>query len=248
MRNISSLQHPLIKHLVSLREDRHYRYEKQRVLITGLKLIRELSPLFQFRTLVIEENFVPDFSYRAEETVQVPPQVLKKIAGLQKPEALAAELDMPQSQEVSAANFLLVLDGISDPGNLGTLLRTALALGWQGVFFTPGSCDPFNEKAIRAAKGATFKLPLQTGSLVELQKILKRKNFILLAADVTGINLKKCQISSPMALILGNEAHGISPELKQNAKMMSIPMSGPMESLNVATAGAILMFELRGVL
>lgn len=245
MREISSLQHPLVKHLVKLRESREYRYETSRVVISGLKLIQELSSSRPFRTLILEEGFIPSFSCPAVEIYSVPTAVLKKITGLVNPEPIAAELDMPLTQDLSSLNYLLILDGISDPGNLGTLLRTALALGWEGAFLTPGSTDPFNEKAVRAAKGATFKLPVKSGSWQELTALLQEKKYTLYAADAKGKNFSECRISAPIALALGNEAHGLARELTAAAQLLAIPMSGPMESLNVASAGAILMYALR---
>ncbi len=246
LKKISSLQHPYVKHLVRLKDDRDYRLETGRVVVSGLKLISELSILFDFRTLLFEEGFSVSFSYKTEETYSVTPEILKKITGLKKPEPIAAEIDLPPPGNLASAHFLLILDGISDPGNLGTLLRTALALGWEGVFITTGSTDPFNEKALRAAKGATFKLPMKTGSLEELTELLKVNHFTLYAADAKGKNLNEYHFSSPLALALGNEAHGIGSPLKKIAQVLAVPMKNSMESLNVAAAGAILMYELKG--
>jgi len=246
LREISSPQHPTIKYFVKLRNNRDFRYETRRLVVSGLKLIKELSASFSFRTLLVEDSFSPSFPYRAESCFSVSSSLLKKITGLENPEPIAAEIDMPKEQDVSSVDFLLILDGISDPGNLGTLLRTALALGWDGVFLTEGSTDPFNEKALRAAKGATFKLPLQTGSTETLLSLLKKKKRTLLAADVQGKDLSIAKYDLPLGLVLGNEAHGISAPLKKIGEKISIPMSGPMESLNVATAGGILMYTLKG--
>lgn len=246
MRKIVSLQNSLVKHLVHLRGEKTYRHRSGRVIVSGVKLISELAAHYSFRTLLIEEGLLPPPSYKADEVFEVSKSILKKITGLKNPEPIAAEIDMPKSADLSSARFLLILDGISDPGNLGTLLRTALALGWDGVFLTEGSADPFNEKALRAAKGATFKLPLKSGSRQELNTLLHTKPFTLLAAHAQGKDLKKWQPSScALALILGNESHGVHPELKERSEMIAIPMSSLMESLNVATAGAILMYALK---
>jgi TrmH family RNA methyltransferase len=245
LKKITSLQHPLVKHWVHLREDRDYRYQTKRVMISGLKLVSELAQLLPFRTLIVEEGHAP-LSCSADQVITVPSQVLKKLTGLKNPEPIAAEIDMPRSANLTSVDFLLILDRISDPGNLGTLLRTALALGWQGVFLTAGSADPCNEKAIRAAKGATFKLPWTIGSLSELTGLLQAKPFTLLAADSQGKDVAKCHLkASPLALILGNEANGIDAELIKKAQIVCIPMQSSMESLNVASAGAILMYQLK---
>jgi TrmH family RNA methyltransferase len=137
-----------------------------------------------------------------------------------------------------------VLDRISDPGNLGTLLRTALALGWEGAFLTPHSADPFNDKAIRASKGACFFLPLQEGSYEELEELLKENQITAYVADLKGTSLPNLKVKHPLALILGNESLGPSAWAKQHGSAISIPMKKDVESLNVASAGAILMYEL----
>ncbi len=245
MKDISSLQHPLIKHLVKLREKREYRYAQKRVVISGLKLIEELAAEFSLQTVLIENGFTPSFKFQAKEVLSVTPQIMKKVTGVETPEPIAAEIEMPRQQDLSSNNYLLILDGISDPGNLGTLLRSALALGWDGAFLLTGSTDPFNEKALRASKGACFKLPLKWGSWQELSTILHHRKFTLLAADMKGKDLERQIYSPPLALILGNEAHGLSSDCKENAEMISIPMTSEMESLNVASAGAILMYSLR---
>jgi len=244
-REIISLQHPLIKHLVKLRQSRDYRHECKRVLLSGRKLIKELSPSIRLRTLFLANGITPTID--ADEIFFVTPEILKKVTGLENPEPIAAEIDMLDTQDLSSVNSLLILDGINDPGNLGTLLRTARALGWDGAFITPGSTDPYNEKALRAAKGSTFTLPWKCGTWEELSALLQSKQMNVFAADASGENLADCKISSPLALVLGNESHGISPDLNNIAKSIAIPMMGRMESLNVASAGAILMYVLRGV-
>lgn len=241
---ITSLQHPLVKHLVKLREDKAYRHASKAILISGLKMIGELAQRFDFLSLLIEEDFQPPFPYQAKNTYRVPKQIIKKISGVAEPEPILAEISMLPTQDLSSADFLLILDGISDPGNLGTLLRSARGLGWDGVFLTPGSTDPYNEKALRAAKGATFSIPWKIGTYEELAILLKSKNMTLYSADAYGRDHSLLSFQGPLALALGNESQGLASPLKENATLLSIPMKGRMESLNVASAGAILMHEL----
>jgi RNA methyltransferase, TrmH family len=243
LKEISSLQHPLVKHLVKLRQDRAYRYQCQRVLVSGIKLISELPPECQLHTLFLEKGTTS--TAKSNQTYYAPPTILKKITGLENPEPIAAEITMPPPFTLSTASLLLILDGISDPGNLGTLLRTAKGLGWDGAFLTPKSTDPFNEKALRAAQGATFTLPWKSGTWEELSTFLQNKKMSLFAADPSGIDLATCKITPPLALALGNEAHGLTAELKQMATLTAIPMQGRMESLNVGAAGAIFMYAFK---
>jgi TrmH family RNA methyltransferase len=245
MQHIQSTQHPIVKHLVKLREKRAYRQECHSALICGPKLIKELSLEHRFRTVLVEEGYALDFPLKAERQVTVSTSILKKVTGLVQPEPLAAEIKLPEEHDVRDASYLLILDGISDPGNMGTLLRTALALGWQGVLITPGSTDPFNEKALRAAKGATFKIPLKQASHEELEMFLATSQHMLLAADFHGTPMDMLSTRAPIALALGNEANGLSLSIATKAQRITIPMENTMESLNVASAGAILMQFLK---
>lgn len=241
-KEITSLQHPIVKHLVLLRKERDYRKEKNRAFIAGRKLVVECSSLITQLFLEIGTPVPP--SIRPAEIVYVTPEILKKVSGLESPEPIAAEVSLPSSKSLEGKQRILALDGISDPGNLGTLLRSALALGWEGVFITTHSTDPFNEKAIRAAKGASFRIPLQVGSREELYALIEQSRMQALVADTGGEALSSLKIHSPLLLILGSESHGVSEEIKGRYPSVKIPID-QMESLNVASAGAILMYTLR---
>lgn len=238
-RQITSLQHPLVKHLVKLRQDKEYREQEKCVLVSGIKLVTELASRLPVKILIADKEYS---GIAADEVVLATSEMLKKITGLQNPEGIAAVVALPPPADLKNCRKLLILDEISDPGNAGTLLRTALALGWDGAFFTAGSADPFNEKAIRAAKGATFRLPLRTGSWDELSSLTAGKQVLI--ADVAGEPLNRVQKKEKIVLILGNEARGVSSQGKKLGMLVSIPMAPAMESLNVASAGAILMYTL----
>ncbi len=235
-KKIESSQNPLVKHLVKLRQERSYRYASQRVFVEGKNLIQELPEAI--RLLALEEKDFPPH-IKAERLI-VSPAVMQKLSGVKTPEGLIAEVEMPKNEALKG-KFLLAIDRVSDPGNLGTLLRTALALGWEGAYILEGSCDPYNEKALRAAKGATFRLPLcQAGWEAVLECPLPRY-----VADIRGappIEVKEA------LLVLSHESTGAGEQAKSLCRAVSIPMSGRMESLNVATAGAILMYAMKGAL
>jgi RNA methyltransferase, TrmH family len=241
MKELQSIQNPIIKHLVKLREKKDYRLQCNSAILSGIKIIKELSSNYRYKTVLIEKGFTPPFPINAEQIFIVNEPIMKKVTGLVQSEPLAAEIALPKEQDLSKKQYLLILDGISDPGNMGTLLRTAVAFGWQGVLITPGSTDPFNEKALRAAKGATFKIPLKTASFDELENFLASTSYTFLAADSQGTPMDEISIRTPIALALGNEATGLSAPIKRFAKTVAIPIEKQMESLNVACAGAILM-------
>ncbi|KAF5840722.1 Alpha/beta knot methyltransferase [Dunaliella salina] len=162
---------------------------------------------------------------------------------------------------------LLALDGVQDPGNLGTLMRSALAFGWDGVYLLQGCCSPFNDKAIKSSRGAVLRIAIGSGSLPELLQIAERHQLRLIAADPeppaeqqsphpgtsSGIQgeVQPNQHGSAAAaapggvcLVLGSEGQGLSPATSDVCVPVAIPMAGRMESLNVGIAGGILMWAL----
>jgi TrmH family RNA methyltransferase len=232
-KKITSLQHSLVKHWTELREQRSYREETQRVLVTGEKMVRELKPKV---IITLEPTSIP-----AQEHYVVTEAILKKITGLAHPDGFAAEVVMPAPQDLSGKKFLVILDQIADPGNLGTLLRTSLALQWEGVILTPGTVDLFNDKALRAAKGATFTLPYARMTTEEIAKM--KLHFF--TADLKGKSLSTAVFKPPLALILSNEGHGANLWSEKIAQKVTIPMNAKVESLNVASSGAILLYAMR---
>lgn len=243
MKQLTSLQHPLIKHLVKLRQNRDYRYDHHTALVEGVKMIQELSKSHFFKVIMATDpTFIPP-GIKAEETLLVTEEILHKVSGLSNPDGILGEVIVSAPAAIDKVESLLVLDGINDPGNLGTLFRTALALGWQGIFIIGESCDPYNEKALRSARGATFRIPFKQGSWEEVSLIAQKNQLTPLLADLEGGFPEK--VIRPL-LILSNEAHGPSFQTVLPTKKVSIPMPGPMESLNVAIAGGILMYALKG--
>jgi RNA methyltransferase, TrmH family len=241
---ITSLQHPLVKHLVKLRTDVSYRNEHQSLILTGLK------PIQEFPSGIAKLLYTADYRHVAEEINGVAERwlvaetIIHKIAGMLSPEGILAEVQMPPFVPLMH-NKVVALDGISDPGNLGTLLRTALAFGWEAVYFLPGSCDPYNEKALRAARGAHFKLALAKGTAENLQQWVETHSCQALVAELKGLAPETVPAAYCRLLVLGNEAHGSSASIKQFCSSVSLPMPGAMESLNVAVAGGILLYLLR---
>lgn len=230
---IISLQNPIIKHLVKLRLDPHYRKEQGLVLISGFKLVEELSSVALPKRIFTEKPY-------SHPHILVSPSVMKKITGLTTPEGIAAEFSLPKPHSLIGKTPLLALDRINDPGNMGTLLRTALALDWEGVFLLPNCVDPFHEKVIRASRGALFHLPWQEGTWEELDQFeLTRYH-----ADIEGCPLPEIAYQKDLVLLLSNEAQGVSEKGLQFGEPITIPLSEKMESLNVAVAGSIIMYAL----
>jgi TrmH family RNA methyltransferase len=238
-RPLTSLQHPLVKRLVKLRENRAFRHEEKSLLITGEAVVRDVAAFLPLKTLISQEPL----NLSAQETILASKEVLEKIIDLSTHDLVAAEVALPTPSSLKDAQAIVVLEGLSDPGNVGTILRTALALGIDGAFLTPNTADPFNDKALRAARAAPLFLPLRFGSVEELKELLQKKSVYI--ADVQGEKLSQIAFKKPLALILGHETKGPSTELKALGKAVTIPMKQTMESLNVASAASILIYQIQ---
>ncbi|HEY4255132.1 MAG TPA: RNA methyltransferase [Chlamydiales bacterium] len=240
-KEILSLQHPFVKECVSLRLDGAIRAQSKSLLLMGKKMVQELSQKVPLKTLI---TCLPEKGIRAQESVIVSPEVLKKITGLPQPDGFAAIAPLPEPCERKNAPRTLILDQVADPGNMGTLLRTALGLNWDAVIFTPGTVDPFNDKALRASKGALFFLSFCMKTPEEIASWLKTQSVSLYLADLDGTPIESIKPTSPLALLLSHEGAGLSSWTKSLGKKVRIPMFNQVESLNVAVSGAILLHHL----
>lgn len=148
----------------------------------------------------------------------------------------------------TGASVVLVLDGVQDPGNLGTLARSAAAFGCDALVCLPGTVDPWNPRAVRGSAGALFRQPVVQPSLEELWEWLDRHGYLLLGADAAGDPVTHGDpLPQRVALALGNEGAGLRETVRRRCdRLVAVPMRGGTESLNVAVAGAILLYELTG--
>jgi TrmH family RNA methyltransferase len=182
------------------------------------------------------------------EVERVDEAELAEFADTVTPQGLLLVVDIPvRSLEDVAVPRLAVLDAVQDPGNVGTLIRAADALGAGGVVLLPGTADPWNPKTVRAAAGASFRIPVVTTSVAELAAWCLDHAVPLLAAAAGGEPAPRSGAARDAALVFGNEAAGVSDEVRAVAAgVVGIPQRGPADSLNVAMAGAILMDRFFG--
>lgn len=244
MKEITSAQHPLIKYWMRLRDESSFRKTESRVLLEGKNCIQDVCASIKPKRIILTNpDLNQDLAIDADEVVLITDTLMKKISAVQTPEGIIAELELP-NKPLTSVRKLLVADRIQDPGNLGTLIRSCYAFGWDGFFLLPGTVDPYNDKALRAAKGATFHLPIISGSWDELNALVQQNNLNLIVADVSGNSPSEC--TTPLALVLGNEAQGAKVPIPHTK--VSLPMRGSMESLNVAVAGSILLYLFQDTL
>jgi TrmH family RNA methyltransferase len=148
--------------------------------------------------------------------------------------------------EIGAECRILVLDAVQDPGNVGTILRTAAALGAAATIALPGTVDLWNSKVIRGSMGAQFTHPVVHAELGDLVAFLDRQGIELWAADARGEPVERTRAVKRLAIVVGNEGSGLNPEIRAKAsRIISLPISSSVESLNVAVAAGIILYELR---
>ena len=174
--------------------------------------------------------------------------VISSLSETVSPQGVVAVVADPTAEVgvVAGADLVLVLADVRDPGNAGTLIRSAVAAGADAVVFAKGSVDPLHPKVVRAAAGAIFQIPLVSGvGLDEVIEFSRSHGLSLVgtAADAQ-VEIYEAQLSSPTAIVLGNEAWGLPEGVEAMMDVLvSIPMPGPAESLNVSVAGSVLLFE-----
>ncbi len=251
---ITSATNQHIKDIIQIRERAKFRYAA--FLIEGPHLVEmALNAGVKIHEVFVTEAFITTKDHQAilnkiaGTVFEVSEQVLKKITDTETPQGIVAvagyELGSLDALSLKETPLLVVLDAIQDPGNLGTIIRTADAAGADAVILLPGSCDAFMPKVIRATAGSIFNLPLiyaEPDALVDwLHK--KKIQFAVTAADA-GKTVFEADLSEGIAIAFGNEAHGLSDHLRKTADLfLNIPIFGKAESLNVATSAAICLYE-----
>ncbi|OFI50574.1 23S rRNA methyltransferase [Floricoccus tropicus] len=221
------------------------KYRKDTYLIEGFHLFEEAS---RSGAEILETFVTEEFAAKFPEAIIVTQEVLNFITDSKTPQGLVAVVKMNNDLDYEKINLnkILVLDGVQDPGNVGTLIRTADAGGFDAVFLSRDCADVYSPKVMRSMQGSNYHLPVYSVDLSELYKKLKELKISVLASTLSdeSISYKEVEQKSGIALVLGNEGQGISQLTKNEADVLvHIDMPGQAESLNVAIAGGILIFN-----
>ena len=184
------------------------------------------------------------------EISEVSEKDFRSAAETESPQGVIAIGEVPphslDTLEIPPVCRILVLDAVQDPGNVGTILRTAAALGATATIALPGTVDLWNPKVIRSSMGAQFHHPAFHAEWAELLRLLEREKIELWAADARGEALDRTRAVKRLAIVVGNEGSGISPDVRAKAnRTISLPIANNVESLNVAVAAGIILHELR---
>lgn len=255
MQTITSKENSLIKHICKLREKK-YRNEYNQYLIEGVKLLKEaIEEHANIEYIIISEEaksseLVEKYLKKvlqSTEYIQVPNNIFKLISEVERPQGVLAvirknleDIKIDYSQDI-----ILALDGIQDPGNLGTIIRTADSVGLTQILISKGTADPYNSKVIRSTMGAIFRVNIiECGSLPKTLKVCQENHYKIIVTSLESkqsiydLKLKK------KVIVIGNEANGVSKESLELADEMAIiPMLGKTESLNASVATGIILYE-----
>lgn len=244
MEHITSLKNPKVAAWKALK-DRKGRRESGCFLVEGRKMVEEaLASAFDVEAVLVQEGMeLPDGL--SMPVYELPAHVLAAVCDTKTPQGIAAVVRM--KEQSALGKHIVVLDGVQDPGNVGTIIRTADAAGLDGVLLSNQCADVFSPKVLRATMGSIFRMNLRTTDDLpgELTK-LREKGYSILSSQLDGTPFyEREKVAEQFALIIGNEGNGVSEQVQQTAThRVRLPMRGGAESLNAAIAAAIMMYEL----
>jgi RNA methyltransferase, TrmH family len=248
-KHITSRDNPIFKYLKKLSENARERRAEGKTLLDGVHLIEAYIQAVGEPELII----IPEGKSSLEATQLM--QHLEHVNTIMFPTLMFAELTpvatstgilavalQPNSHAAAGASFILLLEDIQDPGNLGSMLRTALGAGVDAVYLSKGCTDAFSPKCLRGGQGAQFHLPIIEGAnLLEIMQNFAGNTY---ATTMDGTSLYAQDLAQPTAFVIGNEGAGLSDKLIEAAShKISIPMHQSLESLNAAAATAVCLFE-----
>lgn len=252
---ITSTSNEQIKNIIQLKEKSKVRKQKKQYVVEGLKMFSEV-PKEDLRGVYVSEHFLKENEGKLQGVnfQTVSDSVFKKISDTVTPQGVLAvvaqkenTLDEILNNRRKNKSCIVVLDRLQDPGNLGTILRTAEGAGVSGIVMSSVCADIYNPKVIRSTMGSIFRVPFAVvDDLPAAVERIREKGITTYAAHLQGEDYNKGVFEKDIALLIGNEAAGLSKEVSEKAdQWIKIPMEGKVESLNAAVAAAILMYEAR---
>ena len=236
---ITSLDNQYVKRVTSLHKKK-YRDEYKEFFIEGIKTIEEA---IKYNKIIKNIFYCPDMiNYNLEFPAnEVTKEVISKMADTSTPQGIIAICSIPK-YELKNKQKLIYLDRVQDPGNVGTIIRTADAFGFDGILLSKGCADVYSPKVVRATMGSLFHIPIIQD--VDIKEIKNLNSKIYSSSLETTNFLNEISIDEPFILVIGNEGQGISEEIKSiTDEFVKINMMGNAESLNASIAAGILMYE-----
>lgn len=238
---ITSKSNILIKDIIKL-NDKKYRRESGLYLVEGLKPVNEcINSGGEIERIVCTEKLSENYL----NSVVVSEDVFKTISSEKTPQGVIAVVRIPKTDLKPPVNNCILLDRIQDPGNLGTIIRTANAAGYRELYLI-NCTDPYSPKAVRASMSGIFFVGINQGSREEVLKVLE--GVPIICADMSGTDIFSFKVPEKFCLCIGNEGSGIDEEIKKISNhRVKIPMSETCESLNAAVSAGISMYVLKNM-
>lgn len=217
-----------------------YRDKENSFLIESRKLVDEaIASSAKIDFIFLRQGVSYETRYK---TLVFSETLFNKLSSMTSPDGVGAVIKKKEPREISSSKILL-LDGINDPGNLGTMVRSAEAFGFRDVILLPGTVDIYNEKTLRASMGSVFRLNILEKNFEDIKKL--KPSYKVLSADMDGLDIRDYKKDSKIIIAIGNEANGLSKEMREiTDDFIKIPMEGEIESLNAAIAASIIMNRL----
>lgn len=247
------MQNPIIKLIRELQKKKAARKKNQLFIVEGIRAVQEIPPHITMKYLIVSDQLDEAVysTLAVREVLVLPEGLFSEISDTQTPQGMMAIVKMPilslEEMSISDEPYLL-LENLQDPGNLGTIIRTAHAFNFKGVFITKGSVDLYSPKVVRSTMSSLFYMPIITDyTIEEYITYLKEQGITLYttALTKTAKPIQETKFEKRMALIIGNEGNGVSPYcLEETDHTVIIPMPGGAESLNASIATAVCMYEI----
>lgn len=252
---LTSIENPFIKMVLSLGKKKN-RTKHKLFLAEGPHLVQEaLNAGFDLKGVIVTGSLIDEELISLVKKVnemririyEVPPKLFERLAETETPQGIIALAKLPDQVEEwpNPHQYLgFVLNGIQDPGNVGTIIRTAWGAGIKDIFISDGTADPYSGKAVRASQGGIFHLHVHIQPVEEVIRWANLKNVTLWVGDPKADRIYFSQdLTVPSLFVLGAEAHGPDPQLIKAGIPIKIPLSSGMDSLNVSISSGILVFE-----
>ena len=251
---ITSTKNPKVQRIRRLQRKGKERQTEGVFVLEGVRLVEEaIASDWEIKYLFYTDNLrsrgkgvVEDLKDKEILAELVSPHVMRAVSDTKTPQGILAVVKMRSLPVLNRLDFVLILDQIREPGNLGAILRSAAAAGVQQVCLATGTVDPYSPKVLRAGMGAQLNLPVCINTWDEIRALLEQSSLHTYIAQVeNGVVYYQCDFSHPLAMIIGGEAEGASETAHQVAEsVVHIPMPGGGESLNASVSSGILLFEV----
>lgn len=248
MKYLESINNKNIKQTIALAGKKE-RDKTGLFVLEGERLVSEINDMDLIEYVIVSESYKGEYP-PTKKLCLTNDAIFSKLSDTVNPQGIIAVCHKFKHKEENAFNcknpLFVILENVQDPGNLGTIIRTADAAGADGIFLSKGTVDLYNPKVVRGTMGSIFHLPIYTNT--EIPKLLndcKRHNVQTLAAHLGGVNTPySIDLQQPTAILIGNEGSGLTPETATMAdELVRIPMPGRAESINASIAAGILIYE-----